>query len=255
MTALKVVIPARLGSTRLPRKPLADLGGKPMVVRTFEAAVSAVGADNVVVAADHESVVQAVEKAGGQAVMTSAAHENGTERVAEAARLLGFAADQIVVNLQGDEPLMPPRLITAVGDALRGDPAAEMATLAASIIDARDIANPNIVKLVRGDNGHALYFSRAAIPHVRDPQDMGEENAYFLRHVGLYAYRVSTLNRVASLPPVAIEQAEKLEQLRALSAGIKIHVALTDDVPPHGVDTPEMLQAVSEILVGQSGVT
>lgn len=239
----KVVIPARLGSTRMREKPLSLLLGKPLIVHAYERAVEAVGADNVWVAVDHERVARAVEFAGGRAVMTRADHESGTDRVAEVADTLSWSDDDIVVNLQGDEPMMPPDLVCTVAEVV-ADKSCDMATLAANIRRSDDITNPAVVKVITGSDGRALYFSRAPIPHVRDGNPHDSASAPFLRHIGLYAYRVKTLAQLKELPRHPLEEAEKLEQLRALAAGLSIQVGVVKAAPPHGVDTPEMLRAV-----------
>lgn len=250
MSAFKVVIPARLGSTRLPRKVLRAVHGKPVVQWVWEAAQRA-GAQQVVIATDSDEVLGACRAFGADARMTDAAHQSGTDRADEIARAAGWGADDIVVNLQGDEPLMPPALIRQCAELLAADPAAHIATLAHALHATEDWLNPNVVKLVLDTQGYALYFSRAPIPWRRDgatreqpllPQGL----AY--RHIGLYAYRAGALARFAALPPSALEQCEALEQLRALSNGLRIRVGIADNPPPRGVDTEEDLQAVIALL-------
>lgn len=248
-----VIIPARFASTRLPGKPLLDLGGKPMVVRVMEVAANA-GAAFVVVATDDERVAEAVTQAGGEALLTSAEHETGTDRLAEVARRLRLEPETVVVNLQGDEPGLPPELISRVARTLLEDPEASLATLATPLRRRRELFDPNVVKVVLDQAGRALYFSRAPMPWLRDefkhqdiesaaplPEDL------FLRHVGLYAYRVSTLLSLSQTRPAPIEQAERLEQLRALWLGMKIQVALVPDLPAAGVDTAEDAERVRRL--------
>lgn len=253
-----VVIPARFASTRLPGKPLLDLGGKPMVVRVMELAARA-GATFVVVATDDERVVEAVTLAGGEAILTSAEHETGTDRLAEVARRLHLEPDTIVVNLQGDEPALPPELLLRAAKALAEAPDAGLATLATPVRERRELFDPNVVKVVL-DQGHkALYFSRAPIPWLRDEPsfERGHEDEgalleeMFLRHVGVYAYRVSTLLSLSQTRPAPLELAEKLEQLRALWLGIKIQVALVPELPAGGVDTEEDAVRVRTLFEGQ----
>ncbi len=243
----RVVIPARFASTRLPGKPLADIAGKPMVVRVAEAA-SRSGAAQVVVATDHQSVLQACEAAGVAVILTRDDHPSGTDRLAEVAQRLGFADEDIVVNVQGDEPLIDPALIREVALALAEDSGAQIATAAHPIADAQEFFNPNVVKVVLANDGRALYFSRAPIPWARDDFARSREalpGGYpALRHVGLYGYRASFLKRYSSLPASPLEQFEALEQLRALAAGCAIAVKVCDHAPHAGVDTPEDLARV-----------
>ncbi|SFN52706.1 3-deoxy-manno-octulosonate cytidylyltransferase (CMP-KDO synthetase) [Formivibrio citricus] len=241
------LIPARMKSTRLPDKPLADIHGKPMVVRVAERAALS-GASRVVVAADDARILAAVQAHGFEAVMTRLDHASGTERLAEAADLLGLTDDTIVVNVQGDEPLIDPRLIDAVAARLAADSALPMATAAHPIESASDFFNPNVVKVVLDKAGRALYFSRAPIPWARDtfaadktalPADLGA-----LRHVGIYAYRAGFLRAYRNLEASPIEGIEALEQLRVLWHGHGIGVFVTDHAPAAGVDTPEDLERV-----------
>ena len=245
MTALafKVVIPARFASTRLPGKPLLDLGGKPMVVRVAERARLS-GAEEIWVATDDLSVRDAVEAHEFAALMTRSDHATGTDRLAEVVEQRGWASDTIIVNVQGDEPLIEPEIIiqTAHQLAVSG---ADIATVAHPIVDAGDFFNPNVVKVVCHADGDAAYFSRAPIPYARDhfAQENGGEtlpvNFPAYRHVGLYAYRASFLKAYAGLTAAPTEQFESLEQLRALWHGYRISVALIDAAPAAGVDTPE----------------
>jgi len=233
-----VVIPARFASTRFPGKPLIDLAGKPMVVRVCERA-SQSGAAAVHVATDDERIASAVRKHGFNVVMTRPDHPSGTDRLAEAAVALKLADADVVVNVQGDEPLIEPTLIRQVAERLAD---ADMSTACHAIHDAASLANPNVVKVVLDAKGHALYFSRSRIPYPRD----GEPVCY--RHAGIYAYRVGFLKRYASLAPAPLEKAEALEQLRALWHGYRIAVVVSEtDIPP-GVDTPQDVDAVLRML-------
>lgn len=240
-----VIIPARLASTRLPNKPLADLGGKPMVVRVAERA-RASGAARIVVATDHPDIASACAEHGIEACMTRADHPSGTDRIAEVAQLLGLGDDEVVVNLQGDEPLIDPALLAAC--AARIDADTPMATCAHPIAEQNDVFNPNVVKVVLDKTGRALYFSRATIPWHRDAFANGQQAlppAYApLRHIGLYAYRNAFLQAYPKLAVAPIETIEALEQLRALWHGVPIAVHVTDSAPPAGVDTAEDLARV-----------
>ncbi|MBA2689742.1 MAG: 3-deoxy-manno-octulosonate cytidylyltransferase [Burkholderiales bacterium] len=245
-SSFTVVIPARYASTRLPGKPLMDFGGKPMVVRVAEQAVAA-GADRVVIATDDERVRTACLENHCEVAMTSPHHLSGTDRIAEVVGKLGLADDVIVVNVQGDEPLIPPKLIRCVVDGLAGGQA-PMATVCHPLRDATEMANPNIVKVVLDRHGYALYFSRAPIPWARDAFGQGlhviPKGLPAYRHIGLYAYRVGFLNKYLQMPPAPIEQFESLEQLRVLWQGEKIRVVITAEAPPGGVDTPEDMARV-----------
>jgi 3-deoxy-manno-octulosonate cytidylyltransferase (CMP-KDO synthetase) len=244
-----IVIPARYAAQRLPGKPLRDVAGRPLVARVLDVARAA-EAQDVVVAADDERIVRAVEAEGGRALMTSPTHACGTDRIAEVADALAWPDDAIVVNLQGDEPLLPPVLLGALARALAAHPRAGIATMATPIHTPADLYAPHIVKVVLDDAGLALYFSRAPIPWVRDaftaerPPASLPESIPFLRHLGLYAYRAGTLRRLAMSAQSPIERAESLEQLRALSLGIPIHVTVVPEAPPHGVDTEADLERV-----------
>lgn len=239
-----VVIPARLASERLPEKPLADICGKPMVVRVLERARAARGIERAVVATDAERIAAAVRAAGGEAVMTPADCASGSDRCAHAARALGPA--EVVVNVQGDEPLLEPAAIETLLGAF-DDPAVEMATLARPLAPG-EYENPNVVKLVRDARGDALYFSRAPIPHRRGGSVPAEARA----HVGIYAFRADFLQRFTRLSPTPLEQAEKLEQLRALEHGHRIRVIDTA-YRAIGVDTPEDLERVRALVAAMEG--
>jgi 3-deoxy-manno-octulosonate cytidylyltransferase (CMP-KDO synthetase) len=235
-----VAIPARYGSTRLPAKPLREIAGVPMVVRVAQRALQA-GATQVVVAVDDQRIADALAgQAGVDICMTRSDHASGSDRLAECAAHYGWADDAIVVNLQGDEPFAPAAGIRAVAEALAGDNA-PMATLATPIIDAEELFDPNVVKLVRGVNGRALYFSRAPLPWARDSfaadRHALPSGSPFLRHIGIYAYRAEFLARYANLPRTPLEQTESLEQLRVLEHGHPIAVRLTPEPFPPGIDT------------------
>jgi 3-deoxy-manno-octulosonate cytidylyltransferase (CMP-KDO synthetase) len=248
--SFSVLIPARLASTRLPGKPLADIGGLPMVVRVAQRAAEA-GADQVVVAGDDERIVQACAAHGVRALLTRSDHASGSDRLAEACRLLGLDGAQVVVNVQGDEPLIEPRLIRACAELLQQRDDCMMSTAAHPIEALRDYLDPNIVKVVLDARGLALYFSRAPIPWQRDgggTQPSLPHNPAPLRHVGLYAYRAEFLRRFPSLPPAAIEGTEALEQLRVLWHGQRIAVFVTEHAPGTGVDTPEDLERVRALF-------
>jgi len=240
-----VIIPARLASTRLPNKPLADLGGKPMIVRVAERA-QASGAARIIVATDHADIAAACAAHGIEACMTRADHPSGTDRIAEVAHTLGLAPDAVVVNLQGDEPLIDPALLAAC--AARIAPDVPMATCAHPLADAADAFNPNVVKVVLDKQGRALYFSRATIPWHRDGFAASREQlpaGYVpLRHIGLYAYSNAFLQRYPQLEPSPLESIEALEQLRVLWHGVPIAVHVTEAAPHAGVDTPADLERV-----------
>ena len=240
-----VVIPARLGSTRLPRKPLADIGGKPMVIRVAERAQQS-KAQSVVVATDSPEIQAACDEHRIECLLTNPDHPTGTDRIAEVAQLLKLPANTLVVNVQGDEPLIPPDLINEVAQALANNPACAISTIAVPITDDAEITNPNVVKVVLNRAGEAMYFSRASIPFVRDP-DLSSEVTH-LRHLGIYAYRADFLQAYTRLDPAPPEQAEALEQLRALWNGYRIAVYTAAKAPPAGVDTPEDLERVRQIL-------
>jgi len=248
--SFEVVIPARLGSTRLPRKVLRELSGKPVVQWVWEAAMAA-GAASVTIATDADEVAQVCRRFGALVAMTDASHQSGTDRANQVARERHWGADRIVVNVQGDEPLMPPALIAQVAQLLAEDAEAHIATLAHGIHDADDFANPNVVKVVSDRRGYALYFSRAPIPWQRDGSSRSQPllpQGLAFRHIGLYAYRAGALAEFSALPPSALETCEALEQLRALTHGFRIKLGITNTPPPRGVDTEEDLLALVEHL-------
>jgi 3-deoxy-manno-octulosonate cytidylyltransferase (CMP-KDO synthetase) len=239
-----VLIPARLASTRLPNKPLADIAGLPMIVRVAQRALLS-SALRVVVACDSAQIVDVCQAHGIAAVLTKVDHPSGSDRLAQACDLLGLQDDDIVVNVQGDEPLIDPALINAVADVLLKQPRAAMGTAAHTIDNAADLANPNVVKVVLDGASNALYFSRSLIPYNRDDHPLAPQP---LRHVGIYSYRVGFLRQFPKLPQAPIEVAESLEQLRALWHGhrIAVHIAVSASGP--GVDTPEDLERVRELF-------
>ncbi|MBA4285661.1 MAG: 3-deoxy-manno-octulosonate cytidylyltransferase [Xanthomonadaceae bacterium] len=248
--AFRIVVPARLGSTRLPRKVLRDLAGKPMVQWTWQAACAVAGPAAVTIAADDADVQAVCAGFGADVRMTDPAHQSGTDRVNEIATRAGWADEEIVVNLQGDEPLMPAAMVIEAARLLADDPAADIATLCHPLHALEDWLNPNVVKVVRAANGHALYFSRAPIPWKREGASLTSPLPAGLafRHIGLYAYRVGALRRFSQLPASSLENCEALEQLRALEAGLRIAVGVSDVPPPRGVDTEADLQAVAALL-------
>ena len=251
MGGFVVLVPARLASTRLPRKPLIDLGGQPMVVRVARRAAEG-GATRVIVATESDEVMAACRSFDVEVVLTRADHATGTDRLAEAVDALQLADETIVVNVQGDEPLLPPEVIARVADLLRQRTECALATAAHPLADASEFFNPNIVKVVSDASGRALLFSRAPIPWARDAFAVTRERLPAglpaWRHVGLYAYRAGFLRRFPRLPRAPIEEQENLEQLRALWHGFGITVLpLTESLPP-GVDTPEDLEAVRALM-------
>ena len=247
-----VIIPARFASTRLPGKPLLDLGGKPMIQRALEQAQRS-SAEQVLVATDDERIIVAVEGFDGNAVMTSAAHPSGTDRLEEVCVKRRFDDDHIVVNVQGDEPLVPPAVIDQVARNLEANPHAGAATLCERIVSVDDLMNPNTVKVVRNAQSMALYFSRAPIPWDREAFSARSIESLppmptWWRHIGIYAYRVSLLHRFVVWDPAPLERAESLEQLRLLHHGIAIHVDEAVAPVPGGVDTLEDLERVKSLL-------
>ncbi|MCB1924727.1 MAG: 3-deoxy-manno-octulosonate cytidylyltransferase [Gammaproteobacteria bacterium] len=252
MRAFKVVIPARYASQRLPGKPLLDIAGKPMIQHVYERACES-GAGDVVIATDDDRIRATAAGFGGQVCMTSAEHSSGTDRIAEVVTQLGWPDDTLIVNLQGDEPLMPPVLLSQVAVTLEEHTDAGMATLAVPLDSTQQLFDPNCVKVVTDHAGYALYFSRATIPWKRDmfKRDATAESAWLEgihRHLGIYAYRAGFLTRYASLPVSPIERMEALEQLRVLWNGGRIAVDIAQHVPPAGVDTAEDLARVSAVL-------
>jgi 3-deoxy-manno-octulosonate cytidylyltransferase (CMP-KDO synthetase) len=252
--SFKVVIPARYASTRLPGKPLLEISGRPMVQWVVDAACAS-GADEVLVATDDARIAAAVTNPRGGdslAVVTSAEHRSGTDRVAEVARLRAWDGEVIVVNVQGDEPQMPSQLINQVAQLLADHPQAHLATLCTPIESLEEFLNPNVVKVVSADTAAALYFSRAPIPWHRDaaPAGFNSQTQYAgaMRHLGIYAYRVSALLRLTQLPPSSLELAESLEQLRALQAGMCIVIAIATTQPGMGIDTPQDIERIRHIF-------
>ena len=251
-----VVIPARYASTRLPGKPLRDIHGKPMIQRVVEQAAHC-AALKVVVATDDERIAEVVGQFGGQAVLTSDQHPSGTDRLQEVAQQLELDDDAVIVNVQGDEPLIPPAVIDQVAGNLLAHPEAGIATLCERIHDIETVFNPNAVKVVFDERGFANYFSRAPIPWSRDHFAGACEEipagAEYYRHIGIYAYRVGFLHDYVTWLPTMTETAESLEQLRALSKGVRIHVDIACEQPPAGVDTEEDLARVSQWIAEREG--
>jgi 3-deoxy-manno-octulosonate cytidylyltransferase (CMP-KDO synthetase) len=248
-----VVIPARFASTRLPGKALLDLKGKSLIQRVYECAQQS-RANRIIIATDDERIEQAARDFGAEVCMTSASHSSGTERLAEVIELLRISGDEVVVNLQGDEPLMPGSLINQVGDTLE-ESKAPMATACHEVDSLEEVGNPHVVKVVTDAEGYALYFSRSAIPFVRDnPQPGKLMPKTFYRHIGIYAYRAEFMKRYVAWPACPIEQHESLEQLRVLWHGERIAVCEANEMPGPGIDTPEDLQRVLAILNKKSRV-
>jgi 3-deoxy-manno-octulosonate cytidylyltransferase (CMP-KDO synthetase) len=249
--AFTVVIPARFASTRLPGKPLQLIAGKPMIQWVWEQAGKS-SAARVVVATDDQRIVEACQAFGAEVLLTRADHESGTDRLAEVATALGLGAEAIVVNVQGDEPLIPPAVINQVAANLAAHAEAGMATLAEPIEDVELLFNTNVVKVVSDLNGLALTFSRATLPWARDDfaksRDQLPANVPYRRHIGIYAYRAGFLQDFVGWGPCWLEETERLEQLRALWHGVRIHVADALEAPPAGVDTPEDLERVRRLL-------
>jgi len=256
--AIVGIIPARFGSTRLPGKPLSDIHGKTLIERVYERARVARTLDRVLVATDDERIASAVRGFGGEAVMTARSHPTGTDRLAEAA---AGAVAEIVVNIQGDEPLLDPAGIDAAVLALLGDKALPISTLSAPLLSVEEMLSPSVVKVVTDARGDALYFSRSPIPHARTDEPTSARAAaeaavargLARKHVGLYAYRREALLRLASLPPSPLEEAEALEQLRALDHGLRIRVVPVTGEGGIAVDTPEDLERVRALLAPQKG--
>lgn len=251
MSDYKIVIPARYASSRLPGKPLIDLAGKPMVQHVYERALEA-GASEVLVATDDERIRDAVGNFGGKVIMTSPEHENGTERIAEVAAIMGWDDDTVIVNLQGDEPLIPRSLIEQTADGLLQNPDAGMSSVCTPITTAHDAFDPNVVKVVLNKRSFALYFSRASIPWDRDQYKVTQAEVTgrmpVYRHIGMYGYRVSFLKDYGSMETCPLELTESLEQLRALWYGVGIHMTVIDQAPGHGIDTPDDVARVAALL-------
>jgi 3-deoxy-manno-octulosonate cytidylyltransferase (CMP-KDO synthetase) len=240
-----VIIPARYASSRFPGKPLADIHGKPMIQHVYERAIHS-GARQVIVATDDVRIADAVNGFGGHYCMTRSAHESGTARIAEVIEHHAIDADEVIVNVQGDEPFIPESNIKQVANNLIAHREASMATLAVNIIEAEEVFNPNVVKVVIDNTGYALYFSRSAIPYDRE-RFLGKDGVetigqFYLRHIGLYAYRAEFVNRYVAMESSSLEHIESLEQLRVLWHGKKIHVDVANETPPAGIDTPADLQ-------------
>lgn len=244
-TGFHVAIPARYASTRFPGKPLVELAGRTMLEHVWRCAVAS-GADSVAVATDDRRIAQVAEGFGATACLTRADHASGTDRLAELVSRMGWAASDIVVNLQGDEPLTPPRILEQAATDLVSRPDAAVATLATPLTAADDPSDPDLVKVVTDAEGFALYFSRAAIPYARG----GRSETPLLRHVGIYAYRVGFLQTFTELSPAPPEVTESLEQLRALWHGYRIHVAMAEALPGPGVDSPDDVAVVAARLAG-----
>ncbi|NBI12109.1 3-deoxy-manno-octulosonate cytidylyltransferase [[Haemophilus] felis] len=260
MSKFTVIIPARYASSRLPAKPLADIAGKPMIAHVFAKAQQS-GAERIIVATDHPEVAKAAKAYGAEVCMTSEKHNSGTERLAEVVEKLAIADDEIIVNIQGDEPLIPPSIVRQVAENLVKYQV-KMASLAVKIEEPEELFNPNAVKVLTDKDGYVLYFSRAVIPWDRDQfaQYQQQKNLtlaqlkladHYLRHIGIYAYRAGFIKQYVQWQPTALEQIESLEQLRVLWYGEKIHVELAKEIPPVGVDTPEDLEKVRLILAGK----
>lgn len=252
-----IVIPARFSSERLPGKMLRDIAGKPLLQHTWERAQAA-SAREVIIATDDERIQSCAMEFGAQVVMTSRDHVSGSDRISECARLMSWPEDQIVVNLQGDEPLMPASCLRQVADLLKRHPEASAATLYCEIDSPADLADPNIVKVVKGIGAQALLFSRAAVPHARgyrSTEDAQKAGVKWLRHLGIYAYRRRALTWFSETPPTPLETTEKLEQLRFLEHGQKMVLSRAEDSIPPGVDTAEDLERVTDTLRAQSRST
>jgi len=251
MPNYKIVIPARYASSRLPGKPLIEFAGKPMIQHTYERALET-GVKDIVIATDDQRIFEVAKSFGADVVMTDPSHENGTERIAEVAEIKGWDKDDVLVNLQGDEPLVPKSLIEQTAQGLLQHPEAGMSSICTKIDDPEDAFDPNVVKVVLDCQGFAMYFSRASIPWDRDLYKEGQhkitEQMPVYRHIGMYGYRVSFLQEYTRMQQCPIEGTECLEQLRALWYGVKIHMGVTDTPPGHGVDTPDDIARVEALL-------
>lgn len=252
-----IVIPARLASTRLPGKPLADIGGKKMIERVYDQACKS-SATSVVVATDHQDIIDEVKRFGGNAVMTDADHPSGTDRLAEVAYIMQWTDDEILVNVQGDEPLIPPSVIDQVANNLAENSQCDCSTLCEPIKTSEEFFNPSAVKVVKNDVGEALYFSRAPVPWPRDSADSLQRSQSIalpadipaMRHIGIYAYKVGLLRQFTQWPVSSLEQIESLEQLRIMAQGKRIHVDVACAEVPGGVDTPDDLERVRSLVLG-----
>ena len=254
-TAYRIVIPARMASERLPGKPLLPIAGRSLLEHVWRRAKES-AAEEIVIATDSGEILESAHAFGARAVLTSPDHSSGSDRIAECAEQLGWSDDSLLVNLQGDEPLMPPACLDQAAELLRSDAAADVASLYWPIADAAEVDDPNAVKVVVGLDGAALYFSRAPVPHPRGLDGAAEGLAAGIgwnRHIGLYAYRVGALRAFTAWNPTPLEQAEKLEQLRFLEHGRRIVMAKAAERIPAGVDTPEDLRRVRALMEGQSG--
>lgn len=247
--SFKIVIPARYNSSRLPGKPLLDIAGKPMIQHVYQRALES-DADTIIIATDDQRIVKAAKEFGAEVCLTRENHPSGTDRLAEVAQQYQFADDDIIINVQGDEPCLPAQLINQVAQDLSDYPEADMASLYQLITDREHVFNPNVVKVVTDSEGYAHYFSRAAIPWLRDhfQNDSWPEQAIHKRHIGLYGYRANFLKHYAELTPCELEQMESLEQLRALYHGKKIHMTEATIEAGHGVDTADDLEQVRRLL-------
>ncbi len=244
------IIPARYASTRLSGKPLLDICGKPMLFHVYEQAKKS-SVDRVIIATDDKRIYQTMNELGCEVYMTSVKHQSGTDRLAEVLNIIGAGEDEIIVNVQGDEPLMPPEVIDQVANLLTIKPETPMATLYTAITDKQILENPNVVKVVSNVKGEAIYFSRAKIPFMRDHKEITQTNTQYQRHIGLYAYRAYFLRKFSQWPPCKLELIESLEQLRVLWNGEKIQIAEAVLVPPEGVDTEVDLEQVRQIVASR----
>ncbi len=244
-----VIIPARFAASRLPGKPLLSIGDRPLLQWVWQCALAS-GARSVTIATDDARIADAARNFGADCMMTSPRHASGTDRIAEVVRARRLAADEIVVNLQGDEPLMPPAVVGEVSAALGARPDVDMASAVAPIASLEEFLDPACVKALRSQDGDALYFSRAPVPWPRDNVAAGRPLGFTgaWRHIGIYAYRVRSLLQFSAWPPTPLEEIEKLEQLRALEHGMRIHLVALTEPPPGGVDTPEDLERVRRLL-------
>lgn len=246
MTPYHIVIPARYASSRFPGKPLVDINGKTMLEHVYGVARQS-SASSIVIATDDQRIYEVARQFCDRVLMTSDQHQSGTDRLAEVCQIMQWSEDEVVVNLQGDEPLTPPELLHQVAENIHSYQDASIATLTTPIHHQSDIKDPNIVKVVADINGYALYFSRAVIPFQRDPGGNSESSLY-QRHLGIYAYRVAFLNAYSQMPQCDLEMVEKLEQLRAMYHGYRIHTQQAQQLPGPGIDTPEDLKKLHSLL-------